>query len=233
MFFVSGIIVVIIFSGFLHTDVHTFVDREKRHLTNFSGIDMAISGKLYYTQGNSYNVEIEASEADLERIDTEVHNGTLKIIANNCRSCNFKDVRIYVTSPEMNEMRVSGSGSMYAENDIQTDNIELRISGSGKIELQGLQASDVSTAISGSGDLDISKGGNVNDFEARISGSGSVDAENLKASRVDAKISGSGSCKVHAVDKITAKISGSGNIYYHGRPTMDVASSGSGKVKGL
>lgn len=208
-------------------------EKEERNITGFSEIDMAIEGRLYYTQDQTYKVIIDASQDDLEIIETEVNNGILKIKAKNCWTCNFKDVNIYVSSPDMNGLRISGSGSIYAENDIQTDDLELKISGSGKINLKGLQANKVYAAISGSGDVKIDDGGNTKDFEAKISGSGSIGAGNMQANNVDARISGSGSCTVHAVDMITAKISGSGNIYYHGRPRMDIASSGSGKVKAL
>lgn len=93
----------------------------------------------------------------------------------NCRTCNLKDVNIHVSSPDMNGMRISGSGSIYAENDIQTDDMELKVSGSGKVILKGLQAADAEAAISGSGDVTISKS-NLDNFKASISGSGSVKA---------------------------------------------------------
>ncbi len=226
-----GIFAVFAFSGFMVIDTDSS-KKDTRDLSGFSKIDLAISGKLYYTQSNSFKVVIEASDNDLENIETEVVNGTLKIKTKNCWTCNFKDVAIYVSSPDMHGMRISGSGSIYAENDIQTGDMELRVSGSGKVILKGLQAADVEAAISGSGDVDIAKG-NAGSFEASISGSGSVDAEKLQVKTVEARISGSGSCKIHANDILTAKISGSGNIYYKGQPKMDVASSGSGRVKAL
>jgi len=206
--------------------------KEDRNLSGFSQVDLSISGNLYYTQGKNYEVVIDASDDDLETIETTVDNGTLKIKSKNCWTCNLKDVKIYVRSPEMNGLRVSGSGSIYAENDIQTGDMTLKVSGSGKIHLKSLKAEDIDAAISGSGNVDILKG-NAATVETRISGSGSFDAENLQVNVVDAKISGSGSCRIHAGDKLTAKISGSGNIYYKGQPKMDVASSGSGRVKAL
>lgn len=226
-----GILSIIAFSGFMSIDTYR-ANKEERNLTGFSKIDLAISGKLYYTQSNSYKVVVDANEDDLDNTETEVVNGTLKIKTKNCWTCNFKDVVIYVSSPDMNGMRTSGSGSIYAENDIQTDDMQLKVSGSGKVILKGLQAGDVEAAISGSGDVDISRG-NADSFEASISGSGSVDAENLQVKNVDASISGSGSCRIHAGERLTARISGSGNIYYKGQPKMDIASSGSGKVKSL
>lgn len=230
--YLTGIISLFILSGFA-LNLEYAGEKEERNLTGFSNIDLSISGNLYYTQGKNFEVNIEASKDDLEIIETTVVNGTLKIKSKNCWTCNLKDVNIYVTSPEINGLKVSGSGSIIAQNNIQTDNMDLKVSGSGKVKLKGLQATSVDASISGSGNIDVSGQGNVRSFDAKISGSGSMDAENLQASNVDAKISGSGSCKIHAVDKMSAKISGSGNIYYHGRPRMDVASSGSGRVKAL
>ena len=96
------------------------------------------------------------------------------------------------------------------ELELASDDMEMRISGSGSIRL----------------------GGNAEEAEARISGSGKVKAEDLTVKVFSARISGSGSCYITATDEIEASISGSGSVYYAGDPDRVISnSSGSGKVR--
>ncbi len=162
------------------------------------------------------------------RSETDVKDGVLRIKTDNWNT-KIKGVKIWITMPEVEALNVSGSGNILAETSIDTDELELKVSGSGKIKIPELQVGEIGAAVSGSGDMILA--GSADEMEIRISGSGSVYAEALKVKECGIKISGSGSCKIDVTGELDASISGSGRVTYYGNPQIDARVSGSGKVK--
>lgn len=196
-------------------------------IDNFDGIIVQNSANVILIQGNKLHVEIKAQENIIENIRTEVSGNIWKI--RNIRPVWRKhELTIYITMPDFNMLKISGSG------DIKTDgkfddlnNLELRISGSGDMNLD-LDADDIVGRIGGSGSIRLD--GFANTLDLRINGSGDIYAMELKAKRVYAKISGSGGIRVRVSEKLEADISGSGDIYYKGKPQLSTSISGSGNI---
>jgi hypothetical protein len=202
-------------------------DKEERDVSSFSGIALAISGDLYLTQGSPQKVVIQADQ-NLDKIETQVRDGILKIRTDSW-TARVKGVKIWITAPAVEALHVSGSGNILAETSIQADELELRVSGSGKIKVPELKGDEVDAAISGSGDILL--GGSADEIEIRISGSGDVYAEEFQVNECGIKISGSGDCRIDATGELEAAISGSGSITYYRNPQIDARVSGSGKVR--
>lgn len=205
---------------------------EKRNVGAFNAISMGVPGDLYITQGNQVSVEVKGDSDDLEDLITEVRDNTL-VIKYERIGWNFgRDrVTIYVTTPEISGISLGGSGKVISQNSLQSDRLDLSVSGSGKIELQ-VEADEIEASISGSGNMTIS--GDADQVQLTISGSGNMDAEELMADRYEVRISGSGRSRIHVGDQLDAKISGSGSVYYKGDPDKVISNvSGSGRVKKL
>jgi len=201
--------------------------KEERDVSSFTGVSLGISGDLYLTQGSPQKVVIQA-EKNLDEIETQVRDGVLRIKTDNWTS-RIKGVKIWITMPEVEALNVSGSGDIIAETPINADELELKVSGSGSINVDELKGDEIGAAISGSGDLKLA--GSADEMELRISGSGSVYAEGLKVNECGIKISGSGSCKIDVTGELDASISGSGKVTYYSNPQIDARVSGSGKVR--
>jgi hypothetical protein len=202
-------------------------EKEDRDVSSFTGISLGISGDLYLTQGSPQKIVIQA-ENNLDEIETEVRDGVLRIKTDNWNS-RIKGVKIWITMPEVESLNVSGSGDILAETSIDAEELALKVSGSGKIEIPKLKGEEIEAAISGSGDMILA--GSANEMEIHISGSGSVYAEGLKVNECGIKISGSGSCRIDATGELDAAISGSGRVTYYSDPQIDARVSGSGKVR--
>lgn len=202
-------------------------DKEERDVSSFTGVSLGISGDLYLTQGSPQKVLIQADN-DLDEIETQVKDGVLRIKTDKWNS-RIKGVKIWITMPEVESLNVSGSGDIIAESPVNTDEIDLKVSGSGTIDVAELKADEIGAAISGSGDLKLA--GSADEMELRISGSGSVYASGLEVDECGIKISGSGSCKIDVAGELDASISGSGRVTYYGNPQIDARVSGSGKVR--
>jgi hypothetical protein len=189
-------------------------EEENREVSPFSGISLRISGKVYLKQGAKQSVKVVAKEEVLGDIITEVNNDKLIIRFTNKvvfqRNFNPGKIEIYVTVPDVNDLSVSGSGDIIAD-ELNARILNLALSGSGGIKIGSLESSKVKGAISGSGNIEINDGG--------------------VADELNVTISGSGNCNVNSNGSVKARIAGSGNVYYRGNPSIDASVAGSGKVK--
>jgi len=203
-------------------------NKAERDVSEFTGISLGIHADLYLSQGSPQKLTIQASEDELARIETTVKDGNLRI---KCDGYNarFKDVRIWITVGEIESLNVSGSGTIVADEPVKSEELELKVSGSGNIKIKELQGGEVEASISGSGNIHLV--GTADEMGVSISGSGSMSGGGLKVGECDVRISGSGKCEVDATDELNAAISGSGKVTYYSNPQVDAAVSGSGRVR--
>ena len=206
--------------------------KEERVHTSFDEISLELAGDVYLKQGADFKVEIEASKNLIEVIETKVKGDVLKIDTkkNKCIKGN-SDIKFYITMPEIRGISISGSGDVIAREEMDLDDLDISISGSGDIRIDSLRVNDISTSISGSGDVRLTTLDTANYQYISISGSGEVSAFDAPVKESDIRISGSGGCKVHAIDRLNIKISGSGDVVYKGTPSITQTTSGSGTIR--
>ena len=205
---------------------------EVRKLDAFSGIGISISADVYYTPGNAHEIKIEGDAKDIDDLITKVEDGFLQVKYPNSWRTRHSKLTIYITSKELDAVKISGSAKFEAGEPITTDEMDLAMSGSGGIQFKKLNADEVDVSISGSGSIELLDG-NADELDVRISGSGKLNAEAFEVNEFSASISGSGSTRITAKEELEARISGSGKVYYHGTPRVNSSSSGSGKVVAL
>lgn len=228
--------IVFIFALLLNVEAQ---NRETRAVPTFRKISYRVPGKLYLKQGSPQKVEIEGNRDLLSEIETTVKDGRL-IIGDEDEDRWFSwrqtdtrnKINVYITVENIDGLYVSGSGDLYAESVIKSSELELKVSGSGSMELQADVSGDLTADVSGSGDLRVK--GNCRDLSSRVSGSGKIYIAN--AIRGQAKFGVSGSGKVLAAGKaesVKATISGSGKVLAADLETdrCDVSISGSGDVE--
>lgn len=211
--------------------VPDFPKEEVRNLDTFSGIGISISADVYYTPGNSHEIRIEGDAKDVDDLITKVENGFLQVKYPNSWRVRRSKLTIYITSKDLDAVRMSGSGKFNAET-VSSDEMDFSISGSGDINFEKLTAEEVGVKISGSGSVNLDNG-NTDEMDVKISGSGKLHAEAFEVNEFSAGISGSGGVKITVKEELESRISGSGKVYYHGTPRVNSSSSGSGKVVAL
>ncbi len=202
--------------------------QEVRDLEPFTGVGVSISADVWYTPGNTHEIRIEGDEDDVRELITEVRDGFLKIKYDDWRTRRSK-LDIYITSRELEEVKISGSADFFVEESLNAGEVDLAVSGNGGIYFSKLEAEEVEVKLSGSGGVEI-KSGSAEEMDAKISGSGKLMAESFEVEEFSAAISGSGGVEITATGELDAKISGSGKVYYHGNPRVNSVTSGSGKV---
>lgn len=203
---------------------------QNRAISGFTRVQMSLSGNLYFRQDNSYKVEIQAQQNIIDVIETSLIGNELVVrIKNGTRIKSYQDVNVVVSSPVINGLAVSGSGSIKTMGLISTNGMQLSTSGSGDVLVPDLTATLIDANISGSGSVVVQSG--VSDaVDTRISGSGSIDLANVVSKTAVTRTSGSGTTKVNASQSLNVDISGSGKVYYRGNPVITLKSSGSGKL---
>jgi DUF4097 and DUF4098 domain-containing protein YvlB len=147
-------------------------------------------------------------------------------------------LKVIASSPSLDEVDIKGSADVYLKGTIKGADLTLNITGSGDIEAENLQYTNLSAYIKGSGDIDVknvkgttvktivSGSGDVNIkgtakwAALTVNGSGDISADKLAATEVIATVSGSGDISCYASKQLDAKVSGSGDIEYKGNPTI-------------
>ncbi len=201
-----------------------------RELMEFDEIDIDGQAQVFLEQGTELKVEVETDSNLLEFVKTEVSGMKLKIYDDKC----LEELTIYeirITVPNLSSLYVDGSASVISQGLIKSDNLYIKVKGTGDIEL-GVDTEDLETITKGSGNLKLT--GRTVDFEIDLDGAGSIDAFGLLAKTVDADVEGAGTCKINATEKFYGNVGGSGKIFYKGNPKKvktDVSGSGSIKAK--
>lgn len=212
-----------------------FAATQDRHLTGFNGIQLSGSYDVYIVQGSTEAVRVEAPSDVIDKIITEVQGGVLKIYnksehgwnSDNWFSGNKKMV-VYVNARDINFIGISGSGDVYFKEGINTNNLKIKVSGSGDV-LGKLNVKGLEVGVTGSGDVKLN--GRADVANVNVSGSGDYTAPEVATLSTTVRVSGSGDAKVYATQKIDASVSGSGDIIYGGSPKqVTTATHGSGDI---
>ena len=228
IFSLAGILSMLLITGFTSPDRPI---EDVRQLDTFTGIGISISADVFYTTGNSHEIRIEGKDKDVNDLITKVKDGFLQVKYEDWKISRSK-LTIYITSKELESVKMSGSGQFLAEQALSSEEMDLAMSGSGGITITKLQAEEVDVKISGSGSISLNSG-SAEEMDVKLSGSGKINAEQFEVSEFSAAISGSGNIRIDCKEELDVKISGSGKVYYHGDPRVNSVSSGSGKVVSL
>jgi len=202
-----------------------------RTTSDYDAIKCAGSFDYILVAGNEGKITIEGEENLLEYIITEVSDGKLKVKTKNnvsLRTSYNKTIKITIPFKDIDEVSLSGSGDLWNEDKITSNNLEVSLSGSGDIVLD-IETTSVDGSLAGSGDMTLK--GKTNDLEVSLAGSGDIHGFGLQANNTDVSVAGSGDIEIVSNKSLKARVSGSGDIQYKGNPAKeDTKVSGSGSI---
>jgi hypothetical protein len=204
--------------------------KDTREVTNFKRIVLAVPANIYLTQGDHYDFKIEGNSEEINKIITEVLGNKLIIKTKN-RTRIRGSIDIYITTPAIEGLSITGSGDIISESLVKSDELDLEISGSGSIKINNLTATELNATITGSGSIKLSGKDVTEELDLTITGSGNFISSELKTNEAEVTITGSGSAKVHVLRELETNITGSGDVYYKGNPVINANSTGSGKTR--
>ena len=203
---------------------------KKLTLDHVTMLEDNIHGDIFIVQdkgATGSTLEIRAQQLIHDKVNTNVENGTLRLEYQEKCVRNTKPVTITLTVADIDRISLEGSGNIKSKGKIETDELTVRIAGSGDVTLS-LTTNELSASIAGSGTIKCT--GSATNQKLRVSGSGDVLNYGLESESVEVRIAGSSDVQVTANKQLDVRISGSGDVHYKGYPSINQSISGSGKV---
>ncbi len=196
------------------------------YLDDFRGVKLKVDAEVHLYYGEQQYVEVRGQQNIINELELDIHSGVWDIEFDDCVR-NYETLEIFITIPKVTFINVSGSGDVIGEEAFNSDQLELIVSGSGRLE--GIFfVNELEGNISGSGNIRLA--GESNRMDVRISGSGDLHAFDFVSDYADLRVSGSGDARVHVLSEMDVKISGSGDVFYKGYPVIHSSISGSGEL---
>jgi len=174
---------------------------EVRKVEAFSSIRITSVGTVYFTQSDSYSLQIEGREKYVKNTESTVKDGHLTIGFKDKKVRNQNDgVTIRLSAPDLKMVEFIGVGEFNCEEPLKLDKLEFEVKGVGDVHVKDLTCRDLRVALRGVGSADIhvvcdylsAKVGGVGEItlsgtagHADISkgGIGEVNTDNLKIGR--------------------------------------------------
>lgn len=204
------------------------ISMESRDASAFNSIKVAGSANVIIEQGGKHSITVETDENIMSLIETKISGGELTIDTK--ESVSPTKLNIYLMLSDIKDLRLVGSGDIFAKYRINADAINLSVSGSGDIKLKQLIAKSVKANVSGSGDIEVA--GKSETAELKVVGSGDIEMKHFDILQCDAEVVGSGDIAVKVQERLRARVVGSGDIVYWGSPKeISRSTSGSGSIK--
>jgi hypothetical protein len=210
------------------------VETESREASGFDSVEFSNMGRVVLVGGEVEGVTVRADDNILPYLVTEVRGDVLHIGMTPRGSAAImrptEPVVFTVTFTEISALSLSGSGSIEVAG-LETPFLELSLSGSGTITIADLVGGQVRSSLSGSGVLSLT--GTADAQTLDVSGSGGYHAQGLATRDTRVSLSGSGVIDVNADETLSVNITGSGLVRYAGEPRVTESISGSGRVRPL
>jgi len=216
--------------------------KESRQIESFNKINFRDFGTLILTQGEAESLVIEADQDLLSELVAEVRGETLvlgiddywlnrigKVITSVFSNEEHK-VTYHLSFVDLKEIKVSGKCTLQCDS-LKAEDLALKVSGLGNLDIKQLDCKTLDTGISGRGDFSLS--GRAEHHKLRISGSADINGGNLVSQSARVVVSGQGNATLRVQDSLDITISGLGQVNYFGHPKIRQVISGFGKSKRL
>jgi hypothetical protein len=147
-------------------------------------------------------------------VKTEVRGNTLTIYRDKGFSFSemlrSKTVKVYITTPQLSGIEVSGASDVKGETPISADDFRINASGASDVTLT-LNAKSLTTNASGASDVRLD--GRVERQQVDISGSSDYRASDLHSRKADVQASGASDAYVFVDDELLAHSSGASDVH--------------------
>jgi hypothetical protein len=200
-------------------------ETQTRTVGAVSAVDLAATGRLVLTSGNSPSLRITAGRNVIDHLTSDVKKNRLTLGTDGSVHTVGR-VRYELVLPAARVVELSGSGAVQvvAPSELQ----QVLLSGLGDVRVDGLGTDDLTVDLSGSGQVTVA--GSTSRQLVSIGGSGQYSAGGLTSQVADVTISGSGSADVTVSGTLTAAVSGSGSVTYSGDAAVTSSVTGHGAV---
>lgn len=245
----------LLISLFTTTQPAVVTSTENRNVDPFTHVAVAARVTVVVHQGSPQRVTVEASPADLARLETSVGHDELRIRDRTAEAWwgNNKDmprlgpVTVHITMPTVRSLYVANGSTLRADS-LRADQLWLEANSSGHLLIEQLRAQQVSAATTSSGNVAIqqlqadtlqSTGGSSGSltvagtcpyYRLALSSGGHVQAEALAVETCTATLSSGGRGRVTVANRLQAQASSGGQLTVLGNPQMSSRVRSGGRV---
>lgn len=202
------------------------VTNETREITGeFTMVSASEGLDVYVTNGDEFEITVEADENIIDLIATDIKNDKLRIHA--IENIGRATKKVFVTLPEIIGLQSSSGANLRTENTLHTDKLDIDASSGAMLQIE-LVANEVEIDASSGANLNLS--GDTNTLYIDASSGANINAKKLISKVCKAGASSGGNLSVNVSEALTADASSGGNISYSGEAKVTKKKSVSGSV---
>jgi len=198
-------------------------------------IDNAFQADIAYA--NTFSVDITMDSNLFDYLDIRQLGSTLHIGLQKNHSYFDTTQKATITMPDLRGSNVSGASKTHISNFNSVNDLNIDVSGAGRLECTNIKAGDTVIGVSGagqttgalsmaSGKFDISGAstlqldGTATNITAEFSGASTGRLDNLTVAKANITLSGASNATINVSNNIDASVSGASRLYYIGNPTL-------------
>jgi len=201
---------------------------EKRSVGNFSGISVGNAFEVEVKIGPVTEVRVEADDNIIKYVETKVSGNTLKIRIDDLESVSNSHLKVYITTPNLDDINASSSADIKVVDIIKGNNkVKFNASSAASIEAE-VDAPEVEADASSSGSVTLT--GKTRTYQAQASSAGDLRTAGLLSENTEVSVSSGASAHVYASVSLDAEASSGGDIVYQGAASVKQNTSSGGSV---
>ena len=187
-------------------------------VSDFDQIEIGLTFDITLHQGEDYSVVLTSDDNFIEYIQVEQSDGTISFGFKPGYAYNYYGVtlRADVTTPELNELRLSGSSHALLNSITLTEDFEAELSGSSSLD-GDLNAKNASFILSGSTYIKLS--GSAERLYIDACGNSLAELGNYHAEDAALEVSCNSTSVVNVAGMLDADASQYSQVFYIGSPT--------------
>lgn len=202
------------------------VDRE---VGLFNKVVVKGAFEVIIIKSNERHIKIEADENLIKNISTDVKSGEL-IISNNQSICGAKELKLTISTPDLNAINCSGASNVRVKDKFETEKFEIKSSGASEIHAN----IDTKLLISKySGASNIILKGNADTHAIESTGASSLKATELEVNQCAVDSKGASDLKINVVKDLAVTSSGASEVKYMGDPKISRSIKGASNISKL
>lgn len=218
----------------------SYLNGEARNVGEFSGINVSTGVNVVFKQESPTSVKVIADADKLQYIITKVENGVLKVYVDNkgTKSLKFKNLNVNISSPRMDNIKVSSGANFNVVNSIKENNMAIDVSSGANVKgdfridntldigtssganiRAGVTAGTITVKASSGSNTAIE--GKADSGIIDISSGALCKADELRLNNLEAEATSGGNLSVNVSARLKVKASSGGLVKYKGRPEIE------------
>lgn len=178
----------------------------------FHEVELSGAIRLEYTQDSTYFVQVYGNEKAIEAYTITSEDdelvASLKEGTGNVNR-NTPAITLRITAPFITEIQAMGASDIILKDSISQDKeLDINISGAGKVNLGTLKTKDLDMTISGAGEVQMNSVSCKDDVEITMNGAANIDGK-IECRKLKLKMSGAGNGKLD-IHSQQARVAASG-----------------------